>query len=191
MSRNEIAKKLCCNTACLVINDTVNFCRPRVMLSIVMHRVRLSSCPCKYFHVCSVLLRQEVAEEAAAEVLSRNPNDDNTTQTIPFTTLTGTWQASNGTGTVTGNGLNATGSLSTTHSNNITFSNVNIPQPSTGHHKFTGTHIRTAPLYSKIGKMSSAAQVCMTLASSHLRTSAATPGAWSAQGITANLHGQS
>ena len=48
-----------------------------------------------------------------------------TTTAIPFTTLTGTWQASNGTGTITSGDRQGTMSLSTTHSNTITFTNAN------------------------------------------------------------------
>lgn len=54
------------------------------------------------------------------------PNNNQTTTTIPFTTLEGTWKASNGTGTWTGNGMSGTASLSTSHNNTITFSNVNV-----------------------------------------------------------------
>ena len=47
-----------------------------------------------------------------------------TTTAIPFTTLTGTWTASNGTGTITSGDRQGTMSLSTTHSNTITFTNA-------------------------------------------------------------------
>lgn len=50
--------------------------------------------------------------------------DNPTTTAIPFTTLTGTWQASNGTGTITSGDRQGTMSLSTTHSNTITFTNA-------------------------------------------------------------------
>ena len=50
--------------------------------------------------------------------------DNQTTTAIPFTTLTGTWQASNATGTITSGDRQGTMRLSTTHSNTITFTNA-------------------------------------------------------------------
>ncbi|MBR0279528.1 MAG: hypothetical protein IJQ75_06050 [Synergistaceae bacterium] len=54
-----------------------------------------------------------------------NPTTPETpTTAIPFTTLTGTWTASNGTGTITSGDRRGTISLRTTHSNTIIFTNV-------------------------------------------------------------------
>ena len=53
-------------------------------------------------------------------------NPDTQGSKYDFNVLAGTWTASNGTGTVTGNGITGTASLSTRHSNTISFSNVNV-----------------------------------------------------------------
>lgn len=52
-----------------------------------------------------------------------NPDTPATT-TYSFSSLLGTWQASNGTGSATGNGINATATLSPEHDNTITFTNA-------------------------------------------------------------------
>ncbi|MBQ6419245.1 MAG: hypothetical protein IJJ91_11310 [Synergistaceae bacterium] len=63
---------------------------------------------------------------------SDNPATPDTPSTVyDFSILTGTWIASNGTGTVTGGGVNTTLSLSAGHSNTITFKNVIASNPAT------------------------------------------------------------
>ncbi len=55
----------------------------------------------------------------------QTPTTPNTpTTTIPFTALTGTWQASNATGSATANGTTFTMTMSTSHANTVTFSGV-------------------------------------------------------------------
>ena|GEM_PF-4159894 len=55
----------------------------------------------------------------------QTPTTPNTpTTTIPFTALSGTWQASNATGSATANGTTFTMTMSTSHANTVTFSGV-------------------------------------------------------------------
>ncbi len=50
--------------------------------------------------------------------------DNPTTTTIPFTALSGTWKASNASGSATANGAAFTMTMNTSHANTVTFSSV-------------------------------------------------------------------